>query len=57
MEHISLHGYIRNTPPDTEDLAEHHLRVGKRTCHQKKVYRTTQNLVGQRNEDEKEESE
>jgi hypothetical protein len=30
-EYISLHGYIRNTPPDTEDLAEHHLRADKRT--------------------------
>ena len=24
-EHISLHGYIRDTPPDTEDLVEHQL--------------------------------
>ena len=29
MECISLHGCIRNTPSDTEGLAEHQLRVGK----------------------------
>ena len=29
VECISLHGCIRNTPSDTEDLAEHQLRMGK----------------------------
>jgi len=27
VEYISLHGYIRNTPSDTEVLAEHQLRA------------------------------
>ena len=27
VEYISLHGYIRNTPSDTEMHAEHQLRV------------------------------
>ena len=27
VEHISLHGYIRNTASDTEVYAEHQLRV------------------------------
>ena len=31
VEYISLHGYIRNTPSDTEVLAEHQLRVGRST--------------------------
>ena len=31
MEYISLHGYIRNTPSDTEVLAEHQLRVVRST--------------------------
>ena len=31
VEYISLHGYIRNTPSDTEVLAEHQLRVDRRT--------------------------
>ena len=31
MEYISLHGYIRNTPSDTEVHAEHQLRVDKST--------------------------
>ena len=29
MEYISLHGYIRNTPLDTEVHAEHQLRVDR----------------------------
>ena len=32
VEHTSLHGYIRNTPSDTEDLEEHQLRMGRSTC-------------------------
>ena len=38
MEYMSLHGYIRNTPPDTDVHAEHQLRADggpdqrKRTC-------------------------
>ena len=31
MEYLSLHGYIRNTPSDTEDLAKHQLRAGRST--------------------------
>ena len=29
VEYISLHGYIRNTPLDTEVHAEHQLRVDR----------------------------
>ena len=31
VEYISLHEYIRNTSPDTEVHAEHHLRVDRKT--------------------------
>ena len=31
MEYISLHGYIKNTPSDTEVHAEHQLRTGRST--------------------------
>ena len=31
MEYISLHGYIRNTPSDTEVHAEHQLGVDTST--------------------------
>ena len=31
MEYISLHGYIRNTPSDTEVQAEHQLRAERST--------------------------
>ena len=31
MEYISLHGYIRNKPSDTEVHAEHLLRAGRST--------------------------
>ena len=31
VEDISLHGYIRNTPSDTEVHAEHQLRVDRST--------------------------
>ena len=31
MEYISLHGYIRNTPSDTEVNAEYQLRVDRNT--------------------------
>ena len=30
-EPISFHGYIRNTPSDTEMHAEHQLRTARRT--------------------------
>ena len=47
MEYISLHGYIRNTPSDTEVHAEHQLRadksiwtVGKKTQNHAKLSRT-----------------
>ena len=31
VEYIFLHGYIRNTPSDTEGHAEHKLRVDRST--------------------------
>ena len=31
MEYISLHGYMRNTPSDTDVQAEHQLRADKST--------------------------
>ena len=31
IQYISLHGYIRNTPSDTEVHAEHQLRVDRNT--------------------------
>ena len=31
MQYISFHGYIRNTPSDTEVHAEHQLRVDRST--------------------------
>ena len=31
VDYISLHGYIRNTPSDTEVHAEHQLKVDRRT--------------------------
>ena len=31
MEYISLHGYIRNTPSDSEVHVEHQLRVDRST--------------------------
>ena len=31
-EYISLHGYIRNTPSDTEVHAEHQLRADRSAC-------------------------
>ena len=31
VEYLSLHGYIRNTPSDTEVHAEHPLRVDRST--------------------------
>ena len=31
VEYISLHGYIRNTPSDTEVHAEHQLRADRST--------------------------
>ena len=46
VEYISLHGYIRNTPSDTEVHAEHQLRADRSTDWWKRIYRTTQNSVG-----------
>ena len=31
VEYLSLHGYIRNTPSDTEVHAEHQLRADRST--------------------------
>ena len=36
MEYIFLHGYIRNTPPDTDVQAEHQLRVDRSTWPEEK---------------------
>ena len=41
--------YIRNTPSDTEVHAEHQLRVDRGADQCKRIYRTTQNSVGQGN--------
>ena len=48
-EYISLHGYISYTPSDTEEHAEHQLRADRSSDQWKRIYRTTQNSVGQRN--------
>ena len=45
MEYISLHRYIRHTPPDTEDLAKHQLRVSGSPDYGKRIYRTTQSQL------------
>ena len=45
MKYISLHGYTRSTPSDTEVYAEHQLRVDRRTLPVVRIYRTTQNSV------------
>ena len=31
VEYFSLHGFIRNTPSDTKDLAKHQLRADRST--------------------------
>jgi hypothetical protein len=49
MEYISLHGYIRNTPLDTEVYAEHQLEQTGVPDQRKRIYRTMQNSVGLRN--------
>ena len=36
VEYISLHGYIRNTPSDTEVHAENQLRVDRSTLPEEK---------------------
>ena len=46
VEYISLHGYIRNTPSDTEVHAEHELELTRIPDQQKRIHRTTQNSVG-----------
>ena len=46
VEHFSLHGCIRNTSSDAEDLTECQLRAGSIPDHQKGIYRSTQNLGG-----------
>ena len=40
VEYISLHGYIRNTPSETEVHAEHQLRVDRSTRPEKKNKQT-----------------
>ena len=57
MEYISLRRYIRHTPPDTEDLAKHQLRVSGSPDYGKGIYRTMQISAGQRKKGETEESE
>ena len=44
MEYISLHGYIRNTPSDTEVHAECQLEQTGVPDQQKRIYRPTRNL-------------
>ena len=46
VEYISLHGYIRTVPSDTEVHAEHALRPDRSTDQWKRIYRTMQNSVG-----------
>ena len=46
VEYISLHRYIGNIPSDREVHAEHQLGVPDQW---KRIYRITQNSVGQRN--------
>ena len=46
VEYLSIHGYIRDTPSDTEVHAEHQLRTDRSTVQRKRIYRTTQNSVG-----------
>ena len=38
MEYISVHGSIRNTPSDTEVLAEHKLKSGQEYLASRKEY-------------------
>ena len=40
VEYISLHGYIRNTPSDTEVHAEHQLRVANNVYNHRKLGKT-----------------
>lgn len=49
VEYISLHGYIRGTPSDTEMQGEHQLRVKGPPNQRKRLYGPTQSSVGQRN--------
>lgn len=46
-EYISLHGCIRNTTSDAEDLTEHQLRAGRVSDHQKRIYRSIQHSVAE----------
>ena len=55
MENISLHGYIRNTPSDTEMHVEHQLRANRSTQPEEKNMQNHKNSVGQRNQGEKQE--
>ena len=43
LEYISLHGYIRNTPSDTEVHAENLLREDRSIDQQKGIYRSMKN--------------
>ena len=45
MEHIPLHGFIRDTPSGTEVHAEHQLRAGV-PDQWKRMHRTLQDSVG-----------
>ena len=46
MEYLSLHGYIRNTPSDTEVHAEYQLRADRSTRPEEEIYRPTQTSIG-----------
>ena len=45
VAYLSLHGYIRNTPSDTEAHAEHQLRAEEVPYQWEGIYRTKQNSV------------
>ena len=49
MEYISLHGYIRNTPSDTEVHAVYQLSQAGGPDQWKRLYITIQNSAGRRN--------
>ena len=49
VEYISLHGYMRGTPSDTEMQGKHQLRVKGPPDQWKRLYGPMQNSVRQRN--------
>ena len=55
MEYISLHGYIRNIPSDTEIHTEHQLSMDRSTCPVEKNIQNHANLCGTKELGEKQE--